>query len=183
MDQYSLQADVYNSLSTLTVTGATYNSSTNAYETNLQIGTNTITLEVTAQNGFPVVWSSNRSQIVQSSGSVTRPDPTEASVILTATIQHNGAQLSRTFLVIVKQQGLSIVSMEVTRNVPIRVGDSNTDVEQTPITRKVLSDGSKIVKIIAGSSQLSSALQSAINNNQSKVRVVASDIPNDPARK
>ncbi len=232
VDQYSVQADVYNPLSTVTVTGATYDSNTSTYGTNLQVGTNTITLKVTAQDGqtsasytikviradaldevknalnklaigyngndswefvtqdlilpttqdgLPVVWSSNQSQVVQSNGGVMRPGSTEASVILTATIQHNGAQLSRTFLVIVKPQGLSIINTEVTRNVPIRVGDSNTDVEQTPITRKTLSDGSKIDKVIAGATQLSSALQSAMNNNQTKVRVVVSDVPNDPA--
>lgn len=232
VEQYSVKADVYNSLSTLTVTGAVYDSSISTYGTNLQIGMNTITLKVTAQDGqtsasyrvnviranaldevknalnnlaigysgnnsweivtqdlilptmqdgLPVVWSSNQSQIVQSNGSVTRSSSDEASVILTATIQYNGTELSRTFLVIVKPQGLSIVSTEVTRNVPIRVGNSTTDVEQTPITRKTLSDGSKIDKVVAGASQLSSALQSAINNNQSKVRVVVTDVPNDPA--
>lgn len=232
VDQYSVQAEVYNSLSTLTVTGATYDISTGTYITNLQVGTNTLDFKVTAQDGqtsanytvnviradaldelknalnnlaigysgtdswefvtqglllpttqdkFPVTWSSNQSQVVQSNGAVNRPSGEEESVILTATIQHNGVQLSRTFLVVVKPQGLSIVRSEVTRNVPIRVGDSNTDVEQTPITRKMLSDGSKIDKVVAGATQLSSALQSAMNNNQSKVRVVATDLPNDPA--
>ncbi len=232
VEQYSVQADVYNSLSTLTVTGATYDSSTSLYSTNLQVGTNTINLKVTAQDGqtsatytvnviradalaevrtalsnlaigyngndswelvtsdlilpatqdgLPVTWSSNLSQIVQSNGSVTRPVGEDETVILTATIQHNGAQLSRTFLVIVKPQGVNIVSSEVTRNVPIRIGDKGTDVEQTPITRKVLSDGSKIDKVVAGASQLNSALQAAMTNNENKVRVVVTDVPNDPA--
>ncbi|GGJ14160.1 Ig-like domain-containing protein [Paenibacillus hunanensis] len=232
VEQYSVQANVYNSLSTLTVTGATYDSSTNMYNTNLQVGTNTITLKVTAQDGqtsasytvnviradalaevknalnnlaigytgndswefvtrdlilpttqdgLAVTWSSNQSQVVGSNGTVIRPASEEATVILMATIQHNGAQLSRTFLVIVKPQGISIVSSEVTRNVPIRIGDNGTDVEQTPITRKVLSDGNKIDKVVAGASQLDSALQAAMTNNEDKVRVVVTDVPNDPA--
>ncbi|MEW4371317.1 Ig-like domain-containing protein [Paenibacillus kandeliae] len=232
VEQYSVQADVYNPLSTLTVTGATYDSSTNVYSTNLQVGTNTISLKVTAQDGqtstdytvnviradaltevknalnnltigytgndswefvtrdlilpttqdgLPVTWISNQSQVVQSNGAVTQLASDEATVILTATIQHNGAQLSRTFLVVVKPQGLRIVSSEVTRNVPIRIGDNGADIEQTPITRKLLSDGNKIDKVVAGASQLNSALQAAMTNNESKVRIVATDVPNDPA--
>jgi len=232
VEQYEVQAELQNELSNLTVTGAVYDSSINAYVTNLQVGTNTIQLNVTAQDGvteanyiievirtsvqdevrralnnltigytgddtwefvtrdllltntqddLPVVWNTSKPDIVESNGTVTRPASQESAVILTASIEYLNVKMSRTFLIVVKPQGLSVVSSGVTRNVPIRIGTSNTDVEQTPITRKELSDGNKIDKVIATTSQLSNALQSAVTNNESNVRVVATDIPTDPA--
>lgn len=232
VEQYEVQAELQNELSNLTVTGAVYDSSINAYVTNLQVGTNTIQLNVTAQDGIteanyiievirtsvqdevrralnnltigytgddtwefvtrdllltntqddlPVVWNTSKPDIVESNGTVTRPASQESAVILTASIEYLNVKMSRTFLIVVKPQGLSVVSSGVTRNVPIRIGTSNTDVEQTPITRKELSDGNKIDKVIATTSQLSNALQSAVTNNESNVRVVATDIPTDPA--
>lgn len=232
VEQYEVRAELQNELSNLTVIGAVYESTTNAYAADLLVGTNTIQLKVTAQDGIteanyivkvirasvqdevknalnnltigytgddtwefvtrdllltttqdglPVVWSTSSPNIVGTEGTVTRPAAQESAVILTATIQHAGLQMSRTFLIIVKPQGLSIVSSGFSHNVPIRIGDSSADIEQIPITRKILSDSSKIDTIIATSSQLSNALQSALNNSESQVRVVATDLPNDPA--
>lgn len=232
VEQYRIQAETSNPLSTLTVTGAVYDVDSSTYVTNLQVGSQTVTLNVKAQDGqteanytveviradardelknalnnlsigyggsdswefvsrdlvlpaiqdgLPVTWSSDQPQLVTGDGTVTRPADREASVILTASIRYGGAEMSRTFLVIVKPQGLSIVSSEVTRSVPIRIGDEATDVEQTPITRKTLSNGIKIDKVIAEASQLSSALQAAINADEDNVRVVVSDLPADPA--
>ncbi|MCQ4088910.1 Ig-like domain-containing protein [Saccharibacillus sp. JS10] len=232
IEQYEIKAKTANALSTLTVTGAVYDANTEAYVTDLKVGSQTINFEITAQDGLtsvtyavevirasvqeevknalnnlkigytgtdswefvsqdlilpttqdglPVIWSTNQPQLVSPTGIVSRPINNEASVILTASIVENGVEMSRTFLVIVKPQGLSITNSSVTRNVPIRIGDSATDIEQTPITRKTLSDGTKIDKVVAEASQLSSALQAAITNNQDKVRVVVTDLPADPS--
>ncbi|WP_322907883.1 Ig-like domain-containing protein, partial [Paenibacillus sp. SGZ-1009] len=232
VNQYSVQADVYNPLSTLTVTGAVYDSSTQNYVSNLQVGANTITLKVVAQDGqtesdytitviradaltevkdalnllqigytgtdtwefvtgnlqlptvqnqLPVSWSSSQPQLVQADGTVIRPATAEGTVILTATIQHNGVAWSRTFIVIVKPQNVNIVKTEQTRTVPIRIGENSTDIQQTPITRKTLSDGATIDKVVANSAQLSSALQAAMSNNENSVHVVISDLPAAPA--
>ncbi len=232
VDQYRVQADVYNPLSVLTVTGAVYDSSTSNYVSNLQVGSNTITLKVTAQDGqtqsdytitviradaltevkdalngleigytgtdtwefvtndlklptvqsqLPVSWSASQPQLVQSDGHVIRPSTQEGTVILTATIQNNGVAASRTFIVIVKPQSVNLVKTEQTRTVPIRIGESSTDVQQTPITRKTLSNGDTIDKVVADPAQLSSALQAAMINNENSVHIVINDLPAAPA--
>ncbi|WP_322907877.1 Ig-like domain-containing protein [Paenibacillus sp. SGZ-1009] len=224
VDRYSVQADVYNPLSTVTVTGATYDSSKSTYATSLQFGTNTMKLNVTAQDGqtstiytvnvirakaldelkdaldklaigytgnessafvssdlslptmqdgLAVTWSSSQPQFVQANGKVTRPTATagDATVTLTATITHNGVQLSHTFLLIVRSKIMSMVVAPTTR----------TGTNQTPITRIVLSDGSKVDTATVGAAQLSSALQSAMQTNTGKVSLHFNDTSSNSA--
>ncbi|UHA74914.1 S-layer homology domain-containing protein [Paenibacillus sp. 481] len=140
-----------------------------------------IQLPLSGKHGTTVTWTSSDPAVLTSSGGVHPSPERDTTVILTAVVEKDGVKVERTFLVIVKKASLQIVSEKNTRTVPIRAGEGQKDVEQVVVSRKVLSDGTKIDKVIVDANKAQSAQNQAKDQKASSMRVVVTEDPNDQA--
>ncbi len=102
------------------------------------------------EDGVEIVWSSSNESVIRLEGSgetvrgvVVRPIDGDASVIITATISKGDLTLTKTFLLVVKQEGaVKQTTREATpRVVTVQIGD---DLDTDTVYRTVLSDGTNI---------------------------------------
>ncbi|MDD9268630.1 cadherin-like beta sandwich domain-containing protein [Paenibacillus sp. GCM10023248] len=143
--------------------------------------TQNVVLPTIGKNDTIVTWLSSDPDVISNIGRVTRPTTGDKTIYMLATVKKEQLVAKKTFLVIVKKSSLSVVSEESTRTVPVRVGETQNDVEQTTIVRKTLSDGTKIDKVTLEADKAQAAISEAIAQNQTLVRVVVNDIPTDRA--
>lgn len=92
--------------------------------------TESLQLPATGASGTTVTWSSNKPNVIASSGEVTRPPvgSGDSQVTLTATIAQGAASTTKTFLLTVKQR--IVVPADInhaTGKSPIEAGGPNTD--------------------------------------------------------
>lgn len=111
-------------------------------------------------------WTSNKPDIIQSSsrnektiGIVTRPQFTDANVILTAEISRGSAKITKTFLLIVKNQTITKDNNDVrkitSRDADVRAGQQGQgDTENIDILRTELNNGTKIDTVILDKTKL-----------------------------
>ncbi len=128
-----------------------------------------------------ITWTSSNTNTLSHTGSVNRPADKDVTVIMTATVNKDGSIGQRPFLVIVKKGSVSIVNEDVSRTVPVRLGEEKTDAQQTTIVRKTLTDGTKIDKVDYDPLKAQLALNEALQQNKKVVRVVVTDLPDDKA--
>ncbi|OXM87602.1 S-layer homology domain-containing protein [Paenibacillus rigui] len=142
-----------------------------------------VTKSVTLANqvhNVAVTWQSSNPQFVTASGQVNRPASKDENIILTAVVNKAGFQGQRTFLLVVKKGSVQ-VAQEINRMAPVRVGEDGTAVDQTVVTRKTMSDGTKVDKVDIDAAQAQTALGQAAAHNKSIVRLVVEEVPNDAA--
>ncbi|CAG7636807.1 hypothetical protein PAESOLCIP111_03786 [Paenibacillus solanacearum] len=145
--------------------------------------TQNVQLPQTAGGGLPVAWVSSDPAVVSAAGQVNRPASKDAIVLLTAVIISGNERAVKTWELIVRKNGTQVVGEEVsqTRTVPVRVGEGQTNVTQTDITRTRMSDGANIDSVTVDADKAQLAVTEALQTNQSVIRVVIEDMQNEPA--
>lgn len=106
-------------------------------------------------NDTKVEWTSSKTRAIEITQSESETIATlvhrqakDESVILTASVSKNGLTKSRTFLLIVKAENLTKITLEDYRTVKVIGGSSDEVNEQVGIDRITLSNGVKIDKAI-----------------------------------
>lgn len=143
--------------------------------------TQNVILPTAGAKGTDISWSSSRPQIVSAQGLVNRSSDKDENVLLTAAVSKQGKTAFRTFLLVVKKGSLIVVGEDTSRTAPVRVGEGQTNVQQTTIVRKTMSDGTKVDKVDVDDIKARAALNEALTHNQHVVRVVVPDLPADKA--
>jgi regulator of replication initiation timing len=131
-----------------------------------------------------ISWESNKSSTIAISnkgnevtGSVTRPEEVDESVIITATINKNGATATKTFLIIVKQK--KVTKQPISVRVPTEtnatiVSDSNGTPVYVNVKRTTLDDNAGIIDTLIVTEQAITALTDNIDPlAQADARIVA----------
>ncbi|TVX91691.1 S-layer homology domain-containing protein [Paenibacillus agilis] len=143
--------------------------------------TKNVILPTEGKYNTAVKWTSSDPSVLNEKGEVTPSPDKDTTVWMTATVEKDGVKAPRTFLVIVKKSSLQIVKEDSSRTVPIQAGNVAENVENNVITRKTMSDGTKIDKVVVDPAKTESARVKAQANNQSSIRLIAADLPTDPA--
>ncbi|WP_051217176.1 S-layer homology domain-containing protein [Paenibacillus assamensis] len=143
--------------------------------------TKNVILPTEGKYNTAVKWTSSDPSVLNEKGEVTPSPDKDTTVWMTATVEKDGVKATRTFLVIVKKGSLQIVKEDSSRTVPIQAGNDAESVENNIITRKTMSDGTKIDKVVVDPAKTEYARVKAQANNHSSIRLIAADLPNDPA--
>jgi LPXTG-motif cell wall-anchored protein len=143
-----------------------------------------------------ISWESNKPSTIaigtkgnEVTGSVTRPEEVDESVIITATINKNGAIATKTFLIIVKQK--KVIKQPISVRVPTEtnatiVSDSNGTPVYVNIKRTTFDDNAGIIDTLIVTEQSITALTDNIDplaQNDARTVVINMQQPTDGTSK
>lgn len=148
--------------------------------------TDNFTMHGSSDLAAQITWASSNTDIISinqntdgsATGFVTRPQFNDASIIITATATNGKDSLSKTFLLIIKRQGVSKnESRTITeRTATIQAGNS---IKSEPIYRTLLNDGTKIDYVAVTPDSIWQIIkQNGVSDN---IVVTISSISNAPA--
>ncbi len=133
-----------------------------------------------------IVWASSDANIVHieqnsdgaATGFVTRPQYNDTSVIITATATKGEDSLSKTFLLIIKRQGVTKNELRTitNRSADIQAGNST---KSEPIYQTLLNDGTKIDYVSVTADTIRKLI--AQNGTSDNIVVTIDSISNSPA--